>query len=95
MELTFEAPDRVAFPALDIAYAAGRAGGSSPAVMNAADEVAVEAFLQGRLGFLGIADVVQRTLAEVDWRDLVTVDEVIEVDREARAVAASLIAGVC
>lgn len=95
MELTFEAPDRAAFPALDIAYEAGRAGGSSPAVMNAADEIAVEAFLQGRLGFLGIADVVHRTLAEVDWRDLVTVDEVIEVDREARAVAASLIAGVC
>ncbi|HEY6635417.1 MAG TPA: 1-deoxy-D-xylulose-5-phosphate reductoisomerase, partial [Acidimicrobiia bacterium] len=95
MELTFEAPDRVAFPALDIAYEAGRAGGSSPAVMNAADEVAVEAFLQGRLGFLGIADVVERTLAEVDWRDLTTVDEVIEVDREARAVAAGLIAGVC
>ena len=95
MELTFESPDRMAFPAIDIAYQAGRDGGSSPAVMNAADEMAVEAFLQGRLGFLGIPDVVSRTIAEVDWRELRTVEDVVDVDREARAVAAGLIAGVC
>jgi 1-deoxy-D-xylulose-5-phosphate reductoisomerase len=93
--LTFEEPDRSVFPAIDIAYAAGRAGGSAPAVMNAADEMAVEAFLQGRLGFLGIADVVQRTLDEFEWRELKTVDDVLEVDSEARSVAAGLIAGVC
>ncbi|HEU4895042.1 MAG TPA: 1-deoxy-D-xylulose-5-phosphate reductoisomerase [Acidimicrobiia bacterium] len=95
MELTFEAPDREAFPAIDIAYEAGRAGGSAPAVMNAADEMAVEAFLQGRLGFLGIPEVVARAIDEVDWRELVTVEDVIEVDGEARSVAAGLIAGVC
>ena len=95
MDLTFEQPDRTLFPAIDIAYQAGRAGGSAPAVMNAADEVAVEAFLQGRLGFLGITDVVTRTLEQVEWRDLATVDDVIDVDREARAVASGLIAGVC
>jgi 1-deoxy-D-xylulose-5-phosphate reductoisomerase len=95
LDLTFEAPDREAFPALDIAFAAGKAGGSAPAVMNAADEMAVEAFLQGRLGFLGIADVVERTIAEVDWREVKTVDDVLEVDSEARAVAAGLISGVC
>jgi 1-deoxy-D-xylulose-5-phosphate reductoisomerase len=95
MDLTFEAPDREAFPAIDIAYEAGRAGGSAPAVMNAADEIAVEAFLQGRLGFLGIPEVVARALEEVDWRELETVDDVIEVDGEARSVAAGLIAGVC
>ncbi|HSM44494.1 MAG TPA: 1-deoxy-D-xylulose-5-phosphate reductoisomerase, partial [Acidimicrobiia bacterium] len=95
MELTFEAPDREAFPAIDIAYEAGRAGGSAPAVMNAADEIAVEAFLQGRLGFLGIPDVVSRTIAEVEWRELTTVEQVVEADREARSVAAGLIAGVC
>jgi 1-deoxy-D-xylulose-5-phosphate reductoisomerase len=93
--LSFEAPDRDAFPALDIAYAAGRAGGSAPAVMNAADEIAVEAFLQRRLGFLGISDVVSRTIEEVEWRELTTVEDVVAVDREARSVAASLIAGVC
>ncbi|MGD2061649.1 MAG: 1-deoxy-D-xylulose-5-phosphate reductoisomerase [Acidimicrobiia bacterium] len=95
VDLTFEDPDRDAFPALDVAYSAGRAGGSAPAVMNAADEIAVEAFLQGRLGFLGIADVVSRTIDEVDWRRLFTVDDVVDVDREARSVAASLVAGVC
>jgi len=95
VDLSFEAPDREAFPALDIAFAAGKAGGSAPAVMNAADEMAVEAFLQGRLGFLGISDVVDRTIAEVDWRELDTVGDVMEVDSEARSVAAGLIAGVC
>lgn len=95
MQLTFEEPDREAFPAIDIAYAAGRKGGSAPAVMNAADEVAVEAFLSGRLGFLGIAEVVERSIDFVDWRPLQTVEDVIEVDREARSVAASMIAGAC
>lgn len=95
MDLTFEDPDTHAFPAIEIAYSAGRVGGSAPAVMNAADEMAVEAFLQGRLGFLGIADVVSRAIDEVDWRELKTVDDVVEVDSEARAVAAGLIAGVC
>lgn len=95
LDLTFEAPDRNTFPALDIAYAAGQAGGSAPAVMNAADEIAVEAFLQGRLGFLAISDVVQRTMTDVDWRELKTVDDVVEVDSEARSAAAGLIAGVC
>jgi 1-deoxy-D-xylulose-5-phosphate reductoisomerase len=93
--LTFEAVDREVFPAIDIAYGAGQAGGSAPAVMNAADEIAVEAFLQGRLGFLAISDVVARAIEEVEWRELTTVDEVVAVDSEARSVAASLIAGVC
>jgi 1-deoxy-D-xylulose-5-phosphate reductoisomerase len=95
MSLTFEEPDREAFPALDLAYAAGERGGSSPAVLNAADEVAVEAFLQRRLGFLGIAEVVASTLETVPWRQVATVDEVLDADREARETAASLIAGAC
>ncbi|MGD2101069.1 MAG: 1-deoxy-D-xylulose-5-phosphate reductoisomerase [Acidimicrobiia bacterium] len=94
-DLTFEEPDREVFPAIDIAYEAGLRGGSAPAVMNAADEIAVEAFLQGRLGFLGITEVVSRTLDTVEWRDLETVDDVLEADREARSIAASLIPGVC
>lgn len=93
--LEFEEPDRVTFPALDIALEAGRAAGSAPAVMNAADEVAVEAFLQGRLGFLGISDVVRQALAQVEWRELKAVTDVIDVDREARSVAAALISGAC
>jgi 1-deoxy-D-xylulose-5-phosphate reductoisomerase len=93
--LTFEAVDRVAFPALDLAYAAGRRGGSSPAVLNAADEIAVEAFLQGRIGFPSITGVVEMTLEEVPWREITTVANVLDADREARAVASSLVAGAC
>lgn len=94
-ELTFEEPDRETFSALDIAFDAGRRGGSAPAVMNAADEIAVEAFLQGRIGFLGITEVVQRTLDQVEHRDLTEVAEVIEVDAEARGVASALVSGMC
>ena len=91
LSLGFEELDRKAFPALDIAYAAGREGGSSPAVMNAADEVAVEAFLNRRLGFLGIAEVVERTIEAVPHQQLATVDEVLSVDAEARSVAAGMV----
>ena len=95
MALTFEYPDPVSFPALDMAFEAGREGGSSPAVLNAADEVAVAAFLDGRLGFLGIAEVVSATLDSADWRALDTVEDVIAADREGREIAASFIAGAC
>ena len=93
--LTFEPPDRKTFRALDLAYEAGRIGRSAPAVLNAADEVAVHAFLDGRLGFMGIPEVVERTLSRVPVVDLTDVDDVIEVDREARAVAHSLLGGAC
>ena len=93
--LSFEPVDRETFPALDIALAAGRAGGSAPAVLNAADEIAVEAFLQGRIGFLTIARVVEATLETVSWRAVETVQDVVDADAEARSVAASLVAGAC
>ncbi len=95
LDLQFETPDREAFPAIEIAFDAGRKAGSAPAVMNAADEIAVEAFLQGRLGFLSITEIVARTLETVDWREVTTVDDVVSVDRAARSTAAGLIAGVC
>jgi len=89
--LTFEAVDREVFRMLDLAYAAGRAGGSAPAVFNAADEVAVEAFLEGRLGFLDIAEVVAATLERSAVSELRTVEDVLEVDREARRRAAEVV----
>lgn len=95
LDLTFEEPDRATFQALDIAYEAGRRGGSAPAVMNAADEVAVEAFLSDRLGFLGITDLVRRTVEQVEWRELGSVEDVVDVDAEARGVAAGLVSGAC
>lgn len=93
--LSFEAADRVAFPAFDVIVGAGRSGGSAPAIVNAADEIAVGAFLTGRLGFLGIAEILERTLHQVPGGKLTSVEDVLEVDREARTVANALIGGAC
>ena len=95
MSLTFERPDTETFRALGLAYEAARAGGSAPAVFNAADEIAVAAFLQRRLGFLEIPTVIERCLDEIPVGKPSDVEEVIEVDRRARELAASLVAGAC
>lgn len=94
-DLTFEVPDRSTFPCLDLGYRAGREGGSSPAVLNAADEVAVHAFLQGRIGFGSIPVVVAGTLDRVEWRELASVDDVAAADQEARGVATEVIGTSC
>jgi 1-deoxy-D-xylulose-5-phosphate reductoisomerase len=89
--LTFDAPDRATFVCLDLAYQAGRAGGSAPAWLSAANEVAVEAFLAGAIGWTQIGDVCK---AALDRHDLVvptTVDEVVAADRSARDVAARIV----
>jgi 1-deoxy-D-xylulose-5-phosphate reductoisomerase len=90
--LDFAAPDRVAFPCLDLAYAAGRAGGVAPAWLNAANEVAVAAFLEGRIRWGAIAEVIEGSLSVVSSAIPVTVGDVIEADRAAREVATSLVA---
>ena len=90
--LEFEPPDPVAFPCLRLAYDAGRAGGTAPCVLNAANEVAVHAFLQGRLSFLGISAVVEDTLARLDPQPVRAFESLYAADREARQVAAELIA---
>ncbi|MCP4967663.1 MAG: 1-deoxy-D-xylulose-5-phosphate reductoisomerase [bacterium] len=87
--LLFEEPDRKVFPCLDLGYEAGRIGGSAPAVLNAADEVAVAAFLQGRIPFLAIADIVESTLEQIPVVDLASVADVLAVDETARKVAAA------
>ncbi len=89
-QLTFEAPDSVRFPALRLARQALRAGGSAPTILNAANEVAVAGFLDGRLGFLGIADGVERTLETIATVSLGGLDDVWKIDREARRLAADL-----
>jgi 1-deoxy-D-xylulose-5-phosphate reductoisomerase len=89
--LTFDAPDRDAFPCLDLGYAAGRAGGSAPAVLNAADEVAVAAFLERRIGFLDIPGVVEAALLAVPPTEVATVEEVMEADGAARVAAAAAV----
>jgi 1-deoxy-D-xylulose-5-phosphate reductoisomerase len=95
LSLTFDRPDTDTFRALALAYEAGRAGGSAPAVYNAADEIAVAAFLQRRLGFLEIPTIIERCLEQIPLSKPSSVEDVIEVDRHARELAASLVAGAC
>jgi len=85
--LTFEPPDPDAFPCLALAYAAGRTGGTAPAWLNAANEVAVAAFLAGLISWLEIADVIAETLAVHDGTDPTGADVVMEADRVARVRA--------
>ncbi len=87
--LHFEHPDRALFPCLDLAYEAGRAGGPAPAWLNAANEVAVGAFLDGALPWLGIAEVVAGVLEQCDGAPLRSVDDVLEADRQARQLASA------
>ncbi len=89
-QLTFEAPDSERFPALRLARQALQAGGSAPTVLNAANEVAVAEFLAGRLGFLGIAEVVERTLERIAVVSLGGLDDVWRIDREARRFATDM-----
>ena len=90
--LTFEAVDRAAFPALDLAYAAGRGGGTLPVAFNAADEVAVDAFLRSRIGFLDIARVIADVLDGHDAADITSVEAVRQADLDARRSAAAAVA---
>ena len=86
-QLTFEAPDPARFPALRIARAALLAGGGSPTVLNAANEIAVAAFLDKRLGFLDIAAIVERTLDALPGRRIDALEDIYALDAEARAAA--------
>ena len=91
--LDFAAPDLETFRCLALAYAAGREGGDSPAWLNAANEVAVDAFLSGRISWLQIAQVVENTLERHLRSDLNVVDDVLAADAEARRVAIGMVAG--
>ena len=85
--LTFEPPDRDAFPCLQIAEQAGRAGGSAPCVMNAANEIAVAAFLRGVIGFLDVVSIIEDTLEVLPVAPLRELGDVMQADAEARAEA--------
>jgi len=89
--LTFEPPDLEAFPCLRLSREAAVAGGTGPCVLNAANEVAVHAFLAGRLGFMGIAAVIERTLERVPAARLHAFDSLYEADADARSVAGELV----
>ena len=89
--LTFEAPDNDSFPCLRLAREALNQGGSAPTILNAANEIAVHGFLDGRIGFLDIARVVEETLDGVPMTDMDCVETVIGIDADARRKAESVL----
>lgn len=93
-DLTFEAPDMKTFEALPLAYAAGRAGGTMPCVFNAANEVAVGAFLHKKLSFLGIYEVIRRTMQAHALIERPNLAALLETDAWARKNAAALLEAV-
>ncbi len=93
--LTFEVPDRQRFRCLDYAYASLRRGGAASVVLNAANEIAVQAFLDERLPFTAIAPTIEQMLETYDPPPPNTIDDVLLIDREARARSNELVPGVC
>jgi 1-deoxy-D-xylulose-5-phosphate reductoisomerase len=91
-ELNFEPVDLEAFPCLGLARAAAREGGTAPCVLNAANEIAVHAFLEGRLRFLEIPAVIEQTLSELPSEPVISFESLYEADRRARALAGESIA---
>jgi 1-deoxy-D-xylulose-5-phosphate reductoisomerase len=93
-QLTFEPPDVEAFPCLRLAREAAVAGGTAPCVLNASNEVAVGAFLDGELSFLGIAEVIERSLEQLPAEPVRHFSDLYRADAAARAVARELVEGV-
>ena len=92
-QFDFAEPDLEAFPCLSLAFEALKRGGSAPAVLNAANEVAVAAFLDRKIKFLAIPEVIRQTLAEISDYPLTDLDSVLDVDRRARHYAQALVDG--
>jgi 1-deoxy-D-xylulose-5-phosphate reductoisomerase len=90
-ELTFEPVDLEAFPCLRLAGEAAREGGTAPCVLNAANEIAVHAFLEGRLRFVEIAEVIERTLSELGSEPVLAFESLYEADRRARELASGVV----
>ncbi|MGI9658682.1 MAG: 1-deoxy-D-xylulose-5-phosphate reductoisomerase [Gaiellaceae bacterium] len=90
LTLEFHPPDEEAFPCLRLARVAGETGGGAPCVLNAANEVAVAAFLEGSLPFLSIAETVEQTLARVDAPAVDDLQQLVELDAHARQIAGTL-----
>jgi len=91
--LTFEEPDFDRFPALGLAYEVLRAGGTAPAVFNAANEIAVAAFLDHKLPFNRITDVIATVLERIPASPVTQLAEVLDADRRSRVLAAEIVTG--
>jgi 1-deoxy-D-xylulose-5-phosphate reductoisomerase len=90
-ELTFQQPDRVAFRNLDLAYKAMRMGGNMPCIINAANEIVVNAFLEDRIGFLEMSDVIERCMADLQFIESPTLNNYLETDQHTRIFAGQLV----
>ena len=90
-KLTFEKPDTVKFRNLDLAYRALKQGGNMPCIINAANEVVVDAFLHDGISFLGMSDVIEQTMSKVTFINHPSYEDYVNTDDEARKIAASLI----
>ena len=86
-QLSFEKPDLDKFPCLQLAYNAAKQGGDAPAVLNAANEIAVKAFLDGKVGFSAIAKIVEKTLESFDFYEPESIAAVQDSDNRARVLA--------
>jgi 1-deoxy-D-xylulose-5-phosphate reductoisomerase len=85
-DLTFEEPDLEKFPMLSLAYEAARQGGTAPAIFNAANEVAVKEFLAEHIRYTAIAELVKRTMEQIETRAKPELDDILDADRQAREI---------
>ncbi len=90
-ELTFQQPDRIAFRNLDLAYQAMGKGGNMPCIINAANEIVVNAFLEDRIGFLEMSDVIERCMTDVEFIERPTLNNYLETDQHTRIFAGQLV----
>lgn len=90
-KIDFDKPDCKTFKCLKLAFQAGQTGGIMPCVMNAANEVAVAAFLKDQIKFLQIPKIIEKTMAQFNGDNVESIDQLIEVDRSARQISQSAI----
>ena len=90
-EFTFEKPDTAVFRNLEIAFEAITQGGIIPCVMNAANEIAVSAFLKDKIGFLQMSDIIEKTISQINNKKIPSINDYLYADEEARNIAASFI----
>jgi 1-deoxy-D-xylulose-5-phosphate reductoisomerase len=93
--LDFCAPDTVRFPCLQYAYDALKAGGTAPAILNAANEIAVEAFLAEKISFMAIPNTIEQVLSLSNFSAVESIEQLVSVDAEARLTTAKIIQALC
>jgi 1-deoxy-D-xylulose-5-phosphate reductoisomerase len=90
-QLTFEKPDRERFPNLNLAYLAVESGGNMPCILNAANEVAVQLFLEERIGYRQMSHLIEETMQQASFVQSPSLDDYLQTDAEARAITMQLI----